>query len=240
MSRVRIHSLAGELGMSSAELMRVAQSLGYSMPSHASTVSQEEANTLRSLMFALAGAGRAHRQAVEDEKRPEQDTLMLVQMGTQDVRVSKDYRLGFTNMVKVVAALLSDLKHTVRTDNQTVSWGNLYFLRADRSIPRRGKIELEYGEDLYGSQRQKGIFGDILWSMRWLSDDIGRPFQKLSMLLGLTRDPEGDYRNQFESDLRALESRGRIKGLDEWEVYTGTFGRNIYLKPKREYIAKKK
>lgn len=232
MPKVRIHTLARELGMPSSELIRVAQALGYPIQSHANTIELSEAEDLRSQLFALAGAGQAQRKAVEAPDRPEQDSLMLVHMSQHDVRVSKHYEEGFTNMLKLLAALLSDLKQTVRTETHTVSWGNLYFLRSDRSSPEWKEIELEYGEELYGSQRQKGILGDILWSIRWLTDDLTRPLEKLSMLIGLTRDPEGDYRNQLASDLRSLEARGRIIGLDEWEITTGVFGRNIYVRPK--------
>lgn len=235
-----MHELARELGVPNKELIRVAQALGYNLQSHANTVSIEEAEGLRSQLYALAGAGRAHKQAVKDESRPEQDSLMLVHMSQHDVRVSVDYEVGFTQMLKLTAALLSDLKQTVRTETETVSWGNLYFLRSDRSTPLFGEIELEYGEEIYGagSQRQKGLLGDIVWSLRWLTADISRPFEKLSMLIGLTRDPEGDYRNQLVSDFRALEARGRVVGFDEWDVYTGTFGRNIYIKPKADKLNK--
>jgi hypothetical protein len=239
MARVRIHQLASELGMPNTELIRVSQALGYPIQSHANTVSLEEAEELRSALFALAGAGRAHKEAVASPDRPEQDSLMLVHMSQHDVRISVDYEEGFTNMLKLAAALLSDLKQTVRTESETVSWGNLYFLRSDTSTPTIGHIELEYGENIYGSQRQKGILGDIIWSIRWLTDDITRPFQKLSMLIGLTRDPEGDYRNQLVSDMRSLEARNRILGLDEWDIETAVIGRNIYITPRKECIAKK-
>ena len=140
-------------------------------------------------------------------------------------------------MLKVIAALLSDFKQTVRTANKTMSWGEIYFLRADRSTSDRGSIELEYGDERLGiSQRQRSLLGDIWWSANWLNEDWTRPLLKLGQAIGLVRDPEADFRNQMESDLRALEAQGLIVGLDEWTIDTGVPGRNIYIQPKDELM----
>lgn len=121
MSRVRMHELAKELGVPNKELLRVAQALGYPLESHANTVSASEADELRSLLFALAHAGKEQRKAVESPDHPAQDSLMLVHMGQHDVRVSQSYEIGFTNMLKLLSALLSDLKQTVRTEDYVIS-----------------------------------------------------------------------------------------------------------------------
>jgi hypothetical protein len=168
------------------------------------------------------------------------NALMLVSMIRHDVSVSKNYEVGFNNMLKVVAALLSDLKQTVHTANKTLSWGELFFLRADRSTSVRGHIELEYGDEseIGISQRQKGQLGDIWWSLKWLNEDWTRPLQKLSQVVGLSRNPEADYLNQFISDLRSLEAQGLLIGIRDWEFNTGIPGRNIYISPKKEYRPK--
>jgi hypothetical protein len=244
MSKVRVHALARELGMTSAELVELAQTLGYSVQTHANTIDSTEAAELRTVMQGLRAASAFQKARREDDsaqshsplQEEEHNTLLLVNMGKQDIRLSLEYDRGFSNMVKVIAALLADPGRGVRTDESTVPWGDLYFLRADRSTPALGYIELEYGDESHGfSQRQKGILGDLLWSANWLNEDWRRPFEKLGQVIGILRDPEGDFRNQLEAELRALEARGRVEGLEEWEISTGIPGRNIYLIPKPEH-----
>ncbi|HAA53282.1 MAG TPA: hypothetical protein DCE42_00920 [Myxococcales bacterium] len=245
MAKVRIHELAKDLGIASKELLFIAQTLGYAVETHANTLEEHEAEELKATILGLASVGFKPESEpgfqpsmetfeVNQQKQPS-NALMLVNMGKQDVRLSKHGVVAFDAMVKVCAALLADPKQTLRIDHETVPWGSIYFLRADRSTPMFGYIELEYGDETYGSsQRQKGVLGDLLWSARWINEYWTRPFEKLAMSIGLTRDPEADYRNQFESDLRALEARGLIDGLIEWEITTGIPGRNIYIYPKDE------
>ncbi len=245
--RVRIHQLAKEMGVPSQELIRVAQTLGMPLKAHSSTLDRRTAESLKAALQGMALASMANQQvhAAPDTaqasyavaKPKDQEALMLVNMIKHDVRVSDDYTTGFNNMLKVVAALLSDFRQTVRTANRTVSWGELYFLRADRSTSLRGTIELEYGDERLGfSQRQRSVLGDLWWSANWLNEDWTRPLLKLGQVIGLVRDPEADFRNQMESDMRALEAQGLIVGLDEWEIDTGIPGRNLYITPREEFL----
>lgn len=243
--RVRIHQLAKEMGVPSQELIRVAQTLGMPLKSHSSTLDRRTAESLKAALQGMALASMASQQQVQAQAMPQpaaarpkdQEALMLVNMIKHDVRVSEDYTTGFNNMLKVIAALLSDFRQTVRTATRTVSWGELYFLRADRSTSTRGTIELEYGDEKLGfSQRQRSILGDLWWSANWLNEDWTRPLLKLGQVIGFVRDPESDFRNQMESDLRALEAQGLIVGLDEWGIDTGIPGRNIYITPKEEFL----
>lgn len=245
--RVRIHQLAKEMGVPSQELIRVAQTLGMPLKSHSSTLDRRTAESLKAALQGMALASMANQQvqaapqaaqaSYAVPKPKDQEALMLVNMIKHDVRVSDDYTTGFNNMLKVVAALLSDFRQTVRTANRTVSWGELYFLRADRSTSARGTIELEYGDERLGfSQRQRSVLGDLWWSANWLNEDWTRPLLKLGQVIGLVRDPEADFRNQMESDMRALEAQGLIVGLDEWEIDTGVPGRNIYITPREEFL----
>ncbi len=245
MSRVRIHQLAKELGVPSQEVIRVAQTIGIPLKSHSSTLDRQTAESLKAALQGMALASMAGHQAKQEgleavSVKPGggQEALMLVNMIKHDVRVSEDFTTGFNNMLKVVAALLSDFRQTVRTANKTVSWGELYFLRADRSTSLRGSIELEYGDERLGfSQRQRSVLGDIWWSANWLNEDWTRPLLKLSQVIGLVRDPEADFRNQMESDLRALEAQGLIVGLNEWSIDTGIPGRNIFITPREEFFS---
>jgi len=275
MSKVRIHKIAKELGITSKDLIYMAQNIGFPIKTHANTISKIDAEALKATLYGITTAGYNRQQVrkkhEEQAQNPEaaaatappkpkpkskpkekkinphvpptyendQEALMLVNMGKHDVRVSEHFENGFYNMVKVIAGLLSDIKQTVRTEDETLTWGELYFLRSDRSTPFFGSIELEYGDEGHGwSQRQKGILGDLLWSANWLNEDWKRPFIKLAQVTGIIRDPEGDFRNQLESDLHALEARGRILGLEEWDISTGIPGRNIYLTPKEKYSKK--
>lgn len=244
MPSVLVKELASELGMTSAALLEVAQTLGYSVGTDASELDSTEAAELRTVFQGLRAASAfqsARRQDPNAQSHsPLQEeghsTLLLVNMAKQEIRLSVDYDLAFGNMVKVIAALLADQGRGVRTEEKTLPWGDLFFLRADRSTPALGYIELEYGDESHGfSQRQKGILGDLLWSANWLNEDWKRPFEKLGQVIGILRDPEGDFRNQLEAELRALEARGRVEGLEEWDITTGVPGRNMYLIPKPAY-----
>ncbi len=248
-NRVRLHTLAKELDVPSRELLNVAQALGIDVHSHANTLDRRDADSLKAALQGMAYASKLRQMPGSGEAPAAEPTdnagegpgiseigpqgLMMVSMAQHDVRVSRDYDRGFNNMLKVIAALLADPRQTARTENDTVPWGDLYFLRADQSTPAKGQIELEYGEtsELRFSQRQKGILGDIWWSATWFNEDWTRPFEKLLMAAGARRDPEADFRNQLESDLRALQAQGLLTGLEEWSLDTGWFGRNIYLKP---------
>lgn len=260
--QITVRQLAAEMGVPDEELLRVAQHLGYQVDASSHLFEADEAESLKSALEGLVlaaqrAATRSANESAPAELNPpaapispaaptpassaelaQPTAMMIVNITKHDVRVSESYQNGFNNMLRVVAALLADARQTVRTSNTTMPWGDLYFLRADQSTAKRGRIELEYGDDseLGFSQREKGILGDIWWSARWLTADWTRPFQKLLMTAGVMRDPERDYRNQLESDLLALEAQGMILGLEEWQIDTSLAGRNIHITPKPESV----
>lgn len=234
-NRILIDDLAAELGVPSGELRRLARTLG--VDPAADALDAELAGALKSALQGMVIAAHARQAPPEAEQpaaRPDPQPLMFVNMAQHDVRVSTDYVAGFNNMLRVVAALLADTRQTVDDGVRSMPWGEMYFLRADRSTPKTGEIELEYGDttEIGFSQRERGLIGDLWWSANWFTESWTRPFEKLLMTVGAIRDPEADYRNQLESDLYALEAQGVFEGLAEWEITTGLVGRNIFIRPR--------
>lgn len=255
MRRVQVSELAREMGVPSEELVRVAGEMGLALQGPSDILDPQRADALKSAIQGLVLASRARQKPTSPQASTElvgqttvshsataspngAQSLLLVNMVAHNVRVSEHFERGFNNMLKVIAALLADARQTVRTKEETVPWGDMYFLRADQSTPELGYIELEYGDAsvLGFSQRQKGLLGDIWWSAAWLNESWTRPLEKLGMAIGMVRDPEADYRNQLASDLKALAAQGLLTGVEEWLITTGGPGRNLYLSPKPDLM----
>lgn len=244
--------VAHDLGVPLEEFIRVAKAIGYENASPETIIDTGSAESLKATLYGMTIAAQMHHEvsqaaavkqgesvAVAQDSQTRAirgpESLILVNMTQQDIRVSENYEQGFNAMLRVIAALLADFRQTVRTVTKTVPWGEVYFLRVDKSSSVTGVIELEYGDtsEVAFSQRQKGLLGDVWWSVRWFTQSPIRPFAKLFMGLGVVRDPEADYRNQFHADLLSLEAQGLILGLEQWDIRTSRFGRNLILTPKQ-------
>jgi hypothetical protein len=75
-----------------------------------------------------------------------------------------------------------------------------------------------------------GTLRNLAWSAGYM---LRNPLKTIGQKIGLATSPEHSYLNQFQADLRAYAAKGRVSGLDEWEVTTSGPGRNILIMPKR-------
>lgn len=159
---------------------------------------------------------------------------------TLDARISVvGLQPAYDAMKRACAQILSDESATVQkwdddknAHDGMVPWRELFVMA--RNNPAQGYIEIEYKP-----QQGRGLVGDMGFTAGWLgkkwSNAIRLPFEKM----GVVTNPEEVYRNSFESELLRLSnqpdfgSNPVLQGMEEWEVTTSRFGRNIIIKPKR-------
>lgn len=155
-----------------------------------------------------------------------------------DARISVvGFEKAYDAMKRACAQILSDESATVQKwSDETNShegmapWRELFVMA--RNSPARGYIEIEHKP-----QQGRGVVGDMGFTAGWMTkkwtNALRLPFEKM----GVVTNPEEVYRNAFESELLRLSNQPDfgnnpvLKGLDEWEVSTSTFGRNIIIKP---------
>jgi hypothetical protein len=188
----------------------------------------------RRLLLELAGPPVKDKTAamrVAQQNAGSDGSFMPVDMAKIDVSVATNYEQGFHAMLNVVSNMLAS-DHRVRgmePDEDGVEgeapWSSLYQLNVRKSTPQRGVIELSY-MPVAGA----GTLRNLAWSAGYM---LRNPLKTIGQKIGLATSPEHSYLNQFQADLRAYAAKGRVSGLDEWEVTTSGPGRNILIMPKR-------
>lgn len=68
MSNVRVYELSKDLNKSNSEILNVAKGLGISVKSHASSITEEEAQKIRDRVASASGGTGAPQKSAEDEK----------------------------------------------------------------------------------------------------------------------------------------------------------------------------
>lgn len=159
--------------------------------------------------------------------------IMPVSSAQIDARISvQGLEKAYTGMQRAINLILSDESATVQSisdegqDEQIKPWGAVYFL-SNKNSPERGVIEIEYAP-----QATKNIVGDIGYTANWMSQNWKRPFRLAGEKMGLMRNPEKFYLSQFKRELDRLANQRILQGLEEWDIDTSNFGRNIILRPK--------
>jgi len=189
----------------------------------------------RQLLLELAGPpveDKAAAMRIAQQNAGSDGSFMPVDMAKQDVSVSANYEQAFHNMLNVVSNMLAS-DHKVRGMEPSEDgiegespWSSMYQLNARKSTPQRGYIELSY-MPVAGA----GTLRNLAWSAGYM---MRNPLKTIGQKIGLATSPEHSYLNQFQADLRAYAAKGRVTGLDEWEVTTSGPGRNIIIMPKRK------
>ena len=69
MSNVRVYELSKDLNKSNNEILNVAKGLGISVKSHASSITEEEAQKIRDRIASSGGAGAPQKSAEEEKEK---------------------------------------------------------------------------------------------------------------------------------------------------------------------------